>query len=1175
MTVSVRKNGKRVAALLLALVLVLSVCPFAVHAEETEARTTEYVHLRSGPGTNYDSQGVLAEGTVLTVTDTSNSEWYAVRTSGGTTGYIFSQYIAIGGSDSGSAAKTTEYVHLRSGPGTNYSSKGVIASGTAITVTDTSNSEWYAVRLSNGTTGYMFSEYISMSGGSSSSGSDSVPSTESTAAKVTEYVNVRSGPGTNYTSKTVIASGTSITVTDRSNAEWYAVKLSNGMTGYIFSQYIQLSNDSSSDAGSVPSTESTPAKTTEYVNVRSGPGTNYTSKTVIASGTSITVTDRSNSEWYAVKLSNGMTGYIFSIYIELESGSSSGGGSSPSESVQARTTAGVNVRSGPGTNYSSKTVIASGTSITVTDRSNSEWYAVKLSNGMTGYIYSIYIRIESESSSGGSSGTESTPAKTTEYVNVRSGPGTNYTSKTVIASGTSITVTDTSNPEWYAVKLSNGMTGYIYSIYIELQSSSGGSTSGGVQAKTTAGVNLRRGAGTSFGVIRVVATGTTVTVTEATNAQWYKVKLSDGTEGYIFTEYLNVISGDIDSVKPDEDDTPDTSGAVTARTTTDINLRRGPGTTYGVIMVVDENVTVTVTEATNSEWYKVRLADGTEGYFSAQYLKIVSGDIDSVKPDDSGDKEDEDDGGSDLEGTGEYLRTTTGVNLRKGPSTSTDVLTVLNSGTIVEVIDRDTQGWVHVRTTSGRVGYVSADYVTAYTPSGSNGSVSTTSATIAQYKTLYIEGSGSSVIWTSSDTSVARVEAGVDNQLFVYGVAPGTAKIVGKGANGKELASCTVTVTAPEAVRFAYTTPNIISAGSSFDLKAVTDTQKSSVKFEIQGVGTYETSSYTSESQGDNSVRIFSASATINTPGTYTVRAYSNSGSGYSSTYKEFTILVVSTTDKTSTSNEARRISDEMLENIASYEGYVPGVSPDTLAGNLPTVGYGYVVAKNTSFYNNLTRTEAKAMLAETVNSGGYTSDVNYFISQNGLQMSQCQFDALVSFGYNVGSSYWRGYGSCYVRTVILNTVVPPSNLSSSNPYGGKVTSTTLTIYSDHSDSSSRVGSLSEGNSVSIIGYWRDDSTKHAWYQVTASDKTGWVRAGDVAFNNTSGLTRDLNYVDAYTFGSNLLDWHVAGGRCYIGLYYRRLAEAKVFSYANYSEASPSSANYKVNTYGYDVPTCL
>ena len=406
MSFSVRKGGKRAAALLLSLLLTASVCPLAAYAEETSAKTTEYVNLRSGPGTNYDSKGVLAEGTSITVTDTSNSEWYAVKTAAGT-GYIFSRYIALGGS--GSSAKTTEYVNLRSGPGTSYSSKGVIASGTAITVTDTSNSEWYAVQLSNGTTGYMFSEYIKMSGSSSSSSeSESAPSTESTAAKTTEYVNVRSGPGTNY---------------------------------------------------------------------------------------------------------------------------------------------------------SSKGVIASGTSLTVTDRSNSEWYAVKLSNGTTGYIYSIYLKITSE---GGSS---EKPAD------------------------------------------------------------------GSVQAKTTADVNLRRGAGTSFGVITVLDTGITVTVTEATNAQWYKVKLSNGTEGYLFTEYLKITSGDINSVKPESNPTPAPGdGTVTAKTTTDINLRKGPGTSYGVIDVIDEGVSVTVTEATNSEWYKVKLSDGREGYFSAQYLKITSGDISSVKP---------------------------------------------------------------------------------------------------------------------------------------------------------------------------------------------------------------------------------------------------------------------------------------------------------------------------------------------------------------------------------------------------------------------------------------------------------------------------------------------------------------------------------------------------------------
>ena len=61
-------------------------------------------------------------------------------------------------------------------------------------------------------------------------------------------------------------------------------------------------------------------------------------------------------------------------------------------------------------------------------------------------------------------------------------------------------------------------------------------------------------------------------------------------------------------------------------------MRKGPGTSYGIIKVIDMNVNVTVTEATNSSWYKVKLSDGTEGYLAAQYLKITSGDINSVKP---------------------------------------------------------------------------------------------------------------------------------------------------------------------------------------------------------------------------------------------------------------------------------------------------------------------------------------------------------------------------------------------------------------------------------------------------------------------------------------------------------------------------------------------------------------
>ena len=298
-------------ALLLSALLLASAMPFAVSAEEVSAKTTEYVNFRTGPGTNYSSKGVIPSGTGITVTDTSNSEWYAVRLSDGSTGYIYAEYISVSGSNNAENgevnAKTTADVNFRSGPGTNYNSKAVIGSGTGIIVTDTGNSQWYAVRLTNGSTGYIYAEYIRITGdvGTPSAPTEPTPAPSNPeaeqTAKTTEYVNFRTGPGTNYSSKGVISLGTTVTVTDTSNSQWYAVRLSNGSTGYIFAQYLKLTDNTSAPtatpAPSDPANEKT-AKTTEYVNFRTGPGTNYSSKGVISLGTTVTVTDTSNSQWY-------------------------------------------------------------------------------------------------------------------------------------------------------------------------------------------------------------------------------------------------------------------------------------------------------------------------------------------------------------------------------------------------------------------------------------------------------------------------------------------------------------------------------------------------------------------------------------------------------------------------------------------------------------------------------------------------------------------------------------------------------------------------------------------------------------------------------------------------------------------------------------------------------------
>ena len=400
-------------------------------------------------------------------------------------------------------------------------------------------------------------------------------SAEEVSAKTTEYVNFRTGPGTNYSSKGVIPSGTGITVTDTSNSEWYAVRLSDGSTGYIYAEYISVSGSNNAEDGEVN------AKTTADVNFRSDPGTNYNSKAVIGSGTGIIVTDTGNSQWYAVRLTNGSTGYIYAEYIRItgDVGTPSAPAeptpapSNPEAEQTAKTTEYVNFRTGPGTHYSSKGVISLGTTVTVTDTSNSHWYAVRLANGSTGYIFAQYIKITSTPSATATPAPTPTPApsdpskeqtaKTTEYVNFRTGPGTNYSSKGVIPSGTAITVTDTSNSQWYAVRLADGSTGYIYAQYIKITSATAtpapteAPADGTVRAKTTADVNLRKGAGTNYGVIRVVGNNTAVTVTEATNT-WYKVKLSDGTEGYLYAQYVTVTSGDINSVKKEETTDPST-----------------------------------------------------------------------------------------------------------------------------------------------------------------------------------------------------------------------------------------------------------------------------------------------------------------------------------------------------------------------------------------------------------------------------------------------------------------------------------------------------------------------------------------------------------------------------------------------------------------------------------------
>ena len=149
---------------------------------------------------------------------------------------------------------------------------------------------------------------------------------------------------------------------------------------------------------------------------------------------------------------------------------------------------------------------------------------------------------------------------------------------------------------------------------------------------------------------------------------------------------------------------------------------------------------------------------------------------------------------------------------------------------------------------------------------------------------------------------------------------------------------------------------------------------------------------------------MFTRSVSFSRAGTYTVRAYSQtSGGSWSTDYCEFTVKVTSSDIHSSTTTtESRRVSTEGLNIIADFEGSVPEIEDDVLASGNPTVGYGYVVPVNTTFYNNLTTSELFAQLVQIANET-YSPAVENFRSTYNIKMNQAHFDALTSFVFNCG----------------------------------------------------------------------------------------------------------------------------------------------------------------------------
>ncbi|MCC3864360.1 SH3 domain-containing protein [Terrisporobacter petrolearius] len=268
---------------------------------------------------------------------------------------------------------------------------------------------------------------------------------------------------------------------------------------------------------------------TGRVNFRTGPSKEYDSMGKIEKGKTVTYLG-SNGSWRKIKY-NSKTGYVHKDYI-------SDGTSASSSEKYVNTSAGLNVRKGPSTSYAKIATLTNGTKVKVITTSG-DWSKIS-SGSITGYVSNQYL-----SSKASSSDNDSNETSITKYVdasvglNVRKGAGTSYSVITTLSHGTKVTVKSTSNG-WSKIT-SGSVTGYVSSTYLSSNKPSTGNDSNNETSTTkyvdaSVGLNVRKGAGTSYSVITTLSHGTKVTVKSTSNG-WSKIT-SGSITGYVSSTYL-------------------------------------------------------------------------------------------------------------------------------------------------------------------------------------------------------------------------------------------------------------------------------------------------------------------------------------------------------------------------------------------------------------------------------------------------------------------------------------------------------------------------------------------------------------------------------------------------------------------------------------------------------------
>jgi uncharacterized protein YraI len=268
-------------------------------------RLTASVNLRSGPGTGYSPIAVVPSGTIGTVTGppvlANGYTFYPVSITGYSPGWVAGEFFARVATATPTRTATAGAPTATRTPTTTAPTVTRTPTTTAPTVTRTATRQVTATRIPGG--------FVA---------GDTVRTTAS--------VNFRSGPSTSSSVITVVAPNTTGTITGAGVVSgpytYYPLTIPGVGSGWIAGQYLALVSGGNPTATVISGFPvGATVYTTTGLNIRTGPGTGYSSRGVAPRGTSAIVTGASvrvgSVAWYPLQVSGIGAGWASGAYLSL------------------------------------------------------------------------------------------------------------------------------------------------------------------------------------------------------------------------------------------------------------------------------------------------------------------------------------------------------------------------------------------------------------------------------------------------------------------------------------------------------------------------------------------------------------------------------------------------------------------------------------------------------------------------------------------------------------------------------------------------------------------------------------------------------------------------------------------------------------------------------------------